>query len=122
MRVEYNTDKSKAYFNGFAFRRDLKTGYYLSSKKTDIGKRERLHCYVWRFFNGAIPENAEIQFVGIKGIKQLENQPVYNMEVEDNHNFAVNGGIIVHNCMDAVRYFVQTERVYKKVEPYQGMF
>ena len=26
------------------------------------------------------------------------------------------------HAMDAVRYFVNTERVYKKVEPYQGMF
>ena len=36
---------------------------------------------------------------------------VYNMEVEDNHNFAVNGGIIVHNCMDSTRYFVKTAKL-----------
>jgi hypothetical protein len=29
---------------------------------------------------------------------------VYNMEVEGCHNFSVNGGLIVHNCIDAVRY------------------
>lgn len=29
--------------------------------------------------------------------------PVYNMEVEDTHDFAVNGGVIVHNCYDACR-------------------
>lgn len=34
--------------------------------------------------------------------------PVYNMEVDEHHNFAVNGGIIVHNCMDSMRYFVMT--------------
>ena len=34
------------------------------------------------------------------------------MEVEDNHNFAVNGGLIVHNCIDAVRYAM--ERVWKR--------
>lgn len=34
--------------------------------------------------------------------------PVYNMEVDDHHNFSVNGGIIVHNCMDSVRYLCQT--------------
>ncbi len=33
------------------------------------------------------------------------------MEVEDNHNFAIEGGLIVHNCMDATRYFVKTERI-----------
>ena len=30
------------------------------------------------------------------------------MEVIGTHNFAVNGGVIVHNCMDDVRYFVNT--------------
>ena len=31
-------------------------------------------------------------------------EDVYNMEVEDHHNFSVNGGFIVHNCLDALRY------------------
>lgn len=35
------------------------------------------------------------------------------MEVEDNHNFAVNDGLIVHNCMDAMRYFVETKQIAK---------
>lgn len=43
---------------------------------------------------------------------------VYNMEVVDNHNFAVNGGLIVHNCMDSCRYFVQTMNIVKKKEKY----
>ena len=43
---------------------------------------------------------------------------VYNMEVADNHNFAVNGGLIVHNCMDSARYFVQTMNIVKKKEKY----
>lgn len=41
---------------------------------------------------------------------------VYNMEVADNHNFAVNDGLIVHNCMDAFRYFVNTEKIYRKID------
>ena len=36
------------------------------------------------------------------------NEDVYNMEVIGTHNFAVNGGVIVHNCMDDIRYFVNT--------------
>lgn len=39
---------------------------------------------------------------------------VYNMEVVDNHNFAVNGGLIVHNCMDSCRYFVQTMNIIRR--------
>lgn len=45
---------------------------------------------------------------GIKSIKIDNIEPVYNMEVEHNHNFAVNGGLIVHNCQDSWRYFVNT--------------
>lgn len=34
-------------------------------------------------------------------------QPVYNMEVEHHHNFAVQGGMIVHNCIDSTRYALE---------------
>ena len=40
-------------------------------------------------------------------------EDVYNMEVLGTHNFAVNGGLIVHNCVDAMRYFVQTRRIWR---------
>lgn len=55
-----------------------------------------------------------MHFVGINGIKPLGKAPVYNMEVDEYHNFSVNGGIIVHNCMDATRYFVKTMRLVQK--------
>lgn len=29
---------------------------------------------------------------------------MYNMEVEQHHNFAIEGGLIVHNCTDSCRY------------------
>jgi len=44
----------------------------------------------------------------IKGIKYIGKEDVYNMEVESHHNFAVNGGLIVHNCLDSDRYFIHT--------------
>lgn len=34
----------------------------------------------------------------IKKIKHIGKQNVYNMEVEQHHNFSVSGGLIVHNC------------------------
>ena len=40
----------------------------------------------------------------VKSVKKIGFAPVYNMEVKDYHNFSVNGGLIVHNCMDAARY------------------
>lgn len=55
-----------------------------------------------------------LSFAGIASIKPLGKQPVYNMEVDDYHNFSVNGGIIVHNCMDATRYMVRTMRLVQR--------
>ena len=60
-----------------------------------------------------VQENADVNCVGIKKIEVVGREDVYNMEVEDNHNFAINGGLIVHNCMDAMRYFVKTEKLAK---------
>ncbi|EOT2968712.1 MULTISPECIES: hypothetical protein [Clostridium] len=54
----------------------------------------------------------------IKSIKLLGKEDVYNMEVENHHNFSVNGGFIVHNCMDAVRYFVNTILLREESKPY----
>lgn len=51
--------------------------------------------------------------VQIAKIEADNREDVFNMEVADNHNFSVNGGLIVHNCMDALRYFCKTMGVAK---------
>lgn len=43
--VQYFENGDLAFFNGVYFRRDKKTGYFLSSTKP----RKRLHVYVWEF-------------------------------------------------------------------------
>lgn len=45
---------------------------------------------------------------GIKSITYLGKQDVYNMEVEKYHNFSINGGLIVHNSMDEIRYYIMS--------------
>ncbi|WP_268914011.1 hypothetical protein [Lentilactobacillus sp. SPB1-3] len=52
--------------------------------------------------------NTEPVGVKVKSIKYIGHEDVYNMEVENHHNFSVNGGFIVHNCADAMRYFCMT--------------
>lgn len=42
--------------------------------------------------------------IGIKSIKYIGEEDVYNMEVKRHHNFSVCGGVIVHNCLDGSRY------------------
>lgn len=54
MEVTYSEDRKTAFFDECKFRRDMKTGYYLATRPTYNGKRERLHCYVWRYFNGPV--------------------------------------------------------------------
>lgn len=58
--------------------------------------------------------NDKLSYVPIASIKPIGKQPVYNMEVDEYHNFSVNGGIIVHNCMDSTRYFVRTMRLVQR--------
>ena len=56
-------------------------------------------------------------FVWVESVERAGVEAVYNLEVETNHNFLVEGGVVVHNCMDAVRYFVKTKRIAKKPLP-----
>lgn len=57
MEIEYKD--GYAYVDGYKFRRDKKTGYYLCS--TTIGSsRPRLHVYMWSKYNGKIPKGNQI--------------------------------------------------------------
>lgn len=58
--------------------------------------------------------NSNINYIPLISVNLLGEQPVYNMEVDEYHNFSVDGGIIVHNCMDATRYFVKTMHLVQK--------
>ena len=40
----------------------------------------------------------------IKTIKQVDNEPVYNLTVEKYHNYITSSGLVLKNC-DALRYF-----------------
>ena len=60
----------------------------------------------------------DVHLVGIAKIEIVPNEDVYNMEVIGTHNFSVNGGVIVHNCMDDIRYFVNTVLKNKQKKAY----
>lgn len=44
--------------------------------------------------------------------KTTKRAKVYDLTVPRYHNFAVNNGAVVHNCIDATRYSL--ERVFNK--------
>ena len=60
----------------------------------------------------------DVHLVGIAKIEIEPNEDVYNMEVMGTHNFSVNGGVIDHNCMDDIRYFVNTVLKNKQKKAY----
>lgn len=59
--------------------------------------------------------------VKVVGIELDGVEDVYNMEVLGTHNFAVNGGLIVHNCMDSTRYFVKTKKICRVRREYSSI-
>ena len=70
-------------------------------------------------------KHQDVRAVGIKSVKLDGYEDVYNMEVKGTHNFAVNGGLIIHNCMDEIRYFcntIMTKRVKDATEEYKSLF
>ena len=43
----------------------------------------------------------------VKSVRSAGKEPVYNMTVEEYHNYLIHGGIVLKNC-DACRYFCVT--------------
>lgn len=53
----------------------------------------------------------------VKAILPAGKEPVYNMTVEEFHNYIIHGGIALKNC-DALRYFCVTRTLgAEKAEP-----
>ena len=51
--------------------------------------------------------NLGYSLLDIESIEYIGEHDVYNMEVDKYHNYAIDGGIILHNC-DSLRYYVKT--------------
>ena len=51
----------------------------------------------------------KVEYIPVKRVRYVGKEDVYNMEVKEHHNFAVNDGLIVHNCIDALRYCLEHE-------------
>lgn len=49
--------------------------------------------------------------VKIKSIRYAGKMDVYNMEVDDTHDFVIQGGVISHNCADETRYVCMSRPV-----------
>ena len=47
----------------------------------------------------------------VKSVCYAGRADVYNMEVEDTHDFVIQGGVISHNCADEWRYFCMSRPI-----------
>lgn len=60
----------------------------------------------------------------VKSVSYAGKADVFNMEVEDTHDFVIQGGVISHNCADEVRYFCMsrpiTPRMAGKPDEYKN--
>lgn len=71
MGVKYDGDL--AFVDGYKFRKDKKTGYYLSTRKIGTS-RVRLHRYMWMKYHGDIPKGFEVHHKdGNKDNNEIEN-------------------------------------------------
>ena len=51
----------------------------------------------------------------VKSVTYAGKADVFNMEVEDTHNFVIQGGVISHNCADAWRYFLMSRPIAPRI-------
>ena len=52
----------------------------------------------------------------IKSITKAGVEPVYNMTVDEHHNYMIHGGVILKNC-DALRYYAVTRTLGAEMAP-----
>lgn len=71
--VQYFDEGDLACYNGYSFRKDKESGYYLSSKKIGA-RRKRLHVYVWECNNGEVPSGYHVHHIdGDKSNNEIDN-------------------------------------------------
>jgi len=51
----------------------------------------------------------------VKRITRAGRADVYNMEVDDTHDFVIQGGVISHNCADESRYFCMARPIGPRI-------
>lgn len=80
MKVQYIENTRIAYFDGYKFIKDKKTGYYLSTRKIR-DKKQRIHRYIWEYYNGSIPKEYDIHHKDHnKDNNNIENLELLSLE------------------------------------------
>lgn len=87
--IQYFDDLDLACIDGYSFRRDKKTNYFLSSKS--IGKKRiRLHIYIWTRANGEIAKGMQVHHVdGNKLNNNLDNLSIMTASEHLKHHRSI---------------------------------
>ena len=51
----------------------------------------------------------------VKSVRYVGKADVFNMEVDDTHDFVVQGGVVVHNCVDEIRYMCMARPIAPRI-------
>lgn len=107
--VQYLENGDLAFFDGVYFRRDKKTGYFLSSTKP----RKRLHVYVWEFYNGKVPEGYQIHHIDCnKNNNEIDNLKL----ISKSEHAALHGSMLTDEQKEEKRINLQKNAIPKAVE------
>lgn len=112
--IQYFDNYDLACYNGYSFRRDKKTGYFLSAQKIN-GKRQRLHRYVWETENNAtIPKGYDIHhkdgnklnndILNLVLLKNSEHQSLHQRNLTDEQRKKKAENIIKYAMPKAVKW------------------
>ena len=112
MMVQYVDDGDVAIFNNLSFRRDKKTGYYLSAKRMN-GKGVRLHVYVWEFYNGAVPKGFHVHH---KDFDKNNNEPENLVLMSASEHSKLHGRLWTEERYDAHLKMLREKAVPKATE------
>lgn len=53
----------------------------------------------------------------VKSVSYAGKADVFNMEVDETHDFVIQGGVISHNCADETRYMCMSRPVNPIIQP-----
>lgn len=52
----------------------------------------------------------------VKSVSYAGKADVFNMEVDETHDFVIQGGVISHNCADEARYFLMSRPIKPRMQ------
>ena len=102
--------------NAAVYALETDTGEVIKATESHPFLTESGYKPLYELLPGDLLINSDGGYSEIIRIDYAGNEPVYNMSVDECHNFITEGGIVTHNC-DALRYMCVMRTLPAKPEP-----